>query len=186
MAPAQGWHANSWSVPNFFLIWRGLARTQVPATRNCTVELLAFGVIAGVSPSGVQCKSLALEEAPWWSGLLPRQVSMKFGESTHMAVRVAYSLHVVWTLSSLFREDPNAILGILGQTKCIISSNPSASVFPLSTLWYDSAVLLAGIRFFAFRYVLGVLLAATHFSAFWIWPFRVGIASRPFGTGLVY
>ena len=48
-----------------FKIGRGLARTQVPATRNCTVELLAFGVIAGVSPSVVQCKSLALEEAPW-------------------------------------------------------------------------------------------------------------------------
>ena len=61
-----------------FLVWRGLARTQVPTTRNCTVELLAFGVIAGVSPSEVQCKSLALEEAPWWSGLLPRQVSMSW------------------------------------------------------------------------------------------------------------
>ena len=47
------------------LFGRGLARTQVPATRNCTVELFTFGIIAGVSPSGVQCKSLALEEAPW-------------------------------------------------------------------------------------------------------------------------
>ena len=44
---------------------RELARTQAPTTRNCTVELFAFGIIAGVSPSVVQCKSLALEEAPF-------------------------------------------------------------------------------------------------------------------------
>ena len=60
----------------FFYIRRGQARTQAPTTRNCTVELPTLVVIAGVSPGVVQCKSLTLEEAPWWSGLLPRQVSM--------------------------------------------------------------------------------------------------------------
>lgn len=57
---------------------RERARTQAPTIRNCTVELPTFVVIAGVSPGEVQCKSLTLEEAPSWSGLLPRQVSMTF------------------------------------------------------------------------------------------------------------
>lgn len=56
---------------------RGLARTQVPTTRNCTVELPTFVVIAGVSPTGLQWKGLTLEETPCWSSCLPRQVSMK-------------------------------------------------------------------------------------------------------------
>ena len=43
---------------------RGRARTQAPTTRNYTVELPTFAVIAGVSPSVVQCKSLTLEETP--------------------------------------------------------------------------------------------------------------------------
>ena len=55
---------------------RGWARTQTPTTRNCTVELPTFAVIARVSPIWVQWKSLALGETPRWSDLLPRQVSM--------------------------------------------------------------------------------------------------------------
>lgn len=43
---------------------RGRARTQVPTTRNCTVELPTFAVIAEVSQCVVQCKSLALKETP--------------------------------------------------------------------------------------------------------------------------
>ena len=52
-----------------FSAYRGRARTQAPTTRNYTVELPTFAVIAGVSPSVVQCKSLTLEETPRWSGL---------------------------------------------------------------------------------------------------------------------
>ena len=63
---------------NFLCYWRGWARTQTPTTRNCTVELPTFAVIAGVSPIWVQWKSLTLEETPLWSDLLPRQVSMLF------------------------------------------------------------------------------------------------------------
>lgn len=48
---------------------RGRARTQVPTTRNYTVELPTFAVIAEVSQCVVQCKSLALKETPRWSGL---------------------------------------------------------------------------------------------------------------------
>ena len=62
----------------FFLVWRGLARTQVPTITNYTVELSTFGIIAEVSRIWVQWNSLALEEAPRWSSLLPRQVSMLF------------------------------------------------------------------------------------------------------------
>ena len=48
----------------YYFIGRGRARTQVPTITNYTVELSTFGIIAEVSLSGVQCKSLALEEAP--------------------------------------------------------------------------------------------------------------------------
>ena len=54
-----------------FLVWRGLARTQVPTITNYTVELSTFGIIAEVSRIWVQWNSLALEEAPRWSSLLP-------------------------------------------------------------------------------------------------------------------
>ena len=83
-----------------YLFSRGLARTQVPATRNCTVELFTFGIIAGVSPSAVQCKSLALEEAPSRSGLLPRQVSMnclvRMGSATHQTLHCVWFLTLAW------------------------------------------------------------------------------------------
>ena len=50
----------------FFLVWRGLARTQVPTITNYTVELSTFGIIAEVSRIWVQWNSLALEEAPFY------------------------------------------------------------------------------------------------------------------------
>ena len=54
-----------WKNYYFFCVnVRERARTQAPTTRNCTVELPTFAVIAEVSPSVVQCKSLTLEETP--------------------------------------------------------------------------------------------------------------------------
>ena len=85
-----------WLLREFELVLgRGRARTQVPTTRNCTVELLTFGVIAGVSQIWVQWNSLALEEAPSWSGLLPRQVSMLQNCSTHIPTSWQSALVVV-------------------------------------------------------------------------------------------
>lgn len=69
------WAGLGWCISFAIMEW---ARTQTPTTRNCTVELPTFAVIAGVSPVRVQWKSLALEETPRWSDLLPRQVSMLF------------------------------------------------------------------------------------------------------------
>ena len=43
---------------------KGLARTQIPTNRNYAIEFPAFGEIAGVNPTGVQWKGLALEEPP--------------------------------------------------------------------------------------------------------------------------
>lgn len=43
---------------------RGLARTQVPTTRNYTLELPTFGVIAGVNPIEVQGEGLTLRGLP--------------------------------------------------------------------------------------------------------------------------
>ena len=60
----------------FFEFYQGIARTQSPTTKNCALELPAFGVIAGVSPTGVQWKGLALGEPPCWSRCPPCQVSM--------------------------------------------------------------------------------------------------------------
>ena len=48
---------------------RGRARTQVPTTRNYTLELPTLGVIAGVNPVEVQWKGLILRGPPSWSRL---------------------------------------------------------------------------------------------------------------------
>ena len=48
----------------FVLSYQGKARTQSPTTKNDALESPAFGVIAGVSPSVVQWKGLALGEPP--------------------------------------------------------------------------------------------------------------------------
>ena len=51
------------------MIIQGLARTQIPTNTNYAVEFPTFGEIAGVNPTGVQWKGLALEEPPSWSRL---------------------------------------------------------------------------------------------------------------------
>ena len=56
---------------SFDSIVRGLARTQVPTTRNYTLELPTFGVIAGVNPIEVQWEGLTLRGLPSWSQLPP-------------------------------------------------------------------------------------------------------------------
>ena len=43
---------------------KGIARTQSPTNKNYALELPTFGVIVGVNPTGVQWKSLTLEEPP--------------------------------------------------------------------------------------------------------------------------
>ena len=48
---------------------KGIARTQSPTNKNYALELPTFGVIVGVSPTGVQWKGLTLEEPPSWSRL---------------------------------------------------------------------------------------------------------------------
>ena len=57
---------------------KGTARTLVPTTKNYALEPPRFGVVAGVSPCGVQCTGLVLEAPPSWSRSPPRQVSMNF------------------------------------------------------------------------------------------------------------
>ena len=61
---------------SFIVLYQGLARTQSPTQINCAPELPTFGVIAGVSPTEVQWKSLFLGEPPSWSRFLLCQVSM--------------------------------------------------------------------------------------------------------------
>ena len=46
---------------------KGIARTQSPTNKNYALELPAFGVIVGVSPTVVQWRGLTLEEPPSWS-----------------------------------------------------------------------------------------------------------------------
>ena len=48
---------------------QGIARTQFPTNKNYVLELPTFGVIVGVSLTGVQWRGLALEEPPSWSWL---------------------------------------------------------------------------------------------------------------------
>ena len=56
-------------VGKFFAICKGIARTQSPTIKNYALELPTFGVIVGVSLTGVQWRGLALEEPPSWSWL---------------------------------------------------------------------------------------------------------------------
>jgi hypothetical protein len=49
---------------NISLFYQGIARTQSPTIKNDAFELPTFGVIVGVSPTGVQWKGLTLEEPP--------------------------------------------------------------------------------------------------------------------------
>ena len=48
---------------------KGIARTQSPTIKNYALELPTFGVIVGVSLTGVQWRGLTLEEPPSWSWL---------------------------------------------------------------------------------------------------------------------
>jgi len=47
-----------------FGLEQGIARTQSPLRKNYALESPTFGVIAGVSPTGVQWKGLALGGPP--------------------------------------------------------------------------------------------------------------------------
>jgi len=68
-------------LTNFYFNGKGTARTQSPTTKNCAPELLAFGVIAKVSPDSVQCLGLTPDEQPVGSLLRLCQVSMKVSTS---------------------------------------------------------------------------------------------------------
>ena len=70
------WRKKLALIKNFDL--KGTSANAGPTITNYTVELQTFVVIAEVSLIEVQWKSLALKEAPEWSGLLSRQVSMPF------------------------------------------------------------------------------------------------------------
>ena len=48
----------------FHLRFQGIARTQSPTTRNYALDLPTFGVIAGVNPTEMQWKGLALGDRP--------------------------------------------------------------------------------------------------------------------------
>jgi len=48
----------------YCLYFKGLARTQTPTITNYALDLPTFGVIAGVNPTEVQWKGLALEDRP--------------------------------------------------------------------------------------------------------------------------
>ena len=79
------------------VLGRGWARTQTPTTRNCTVELPTFAVIARVSQVKVQWNGLVLGDTPHWSDMLPRQVSMQL-----LAARGAWTWilsHSLWLVS---------------------------------------------------------------------------------------
>ena len=66
-----------WTFLKFFWVqYKGIARTQSPTNKNCAPESPTFGVIAAVSPTGVQWKGLTLGEPPNGSRYPLCQVSM--------------------------------------------------------------------------------------------------------------
>ena len=52
------------TVFNFFLTILGDSANAVPTTTNYALDLPTFGVIAGVNPTEVQWKGLALGDRP--------------------------------------------------------------------------------------------------------------------------
>ena len=77
------------------LLCQGIARTQSPTNKNYTLELPTFGVIVGVSLTGVQWKGLTLEEPPSWSWLT--SVSGKYAWlGTIFSVHPTQVVHYFW------------------------------------------------------------------------------------------
>ena len=74
------------------MIIQGLARTQIPTNINYAVEFPTFGEIAGVNPTGVQWKGLALEEPPSWSRLTsqPGKYELLFSLTNKGAANVKF------------------------------------------------------------------------------------------------
>jgi len=59
----ESWKFNYFQYVSWFtfrLKFEGIARTQSPTTTNYALDLPTFGVIAGVNPTEVQWKGLAL------------------------------------------------------------------------------------------------------------------------------
>ncbi len=108
---------------------QGIARTQSPTNKNDALELPTFGVIVGVSLTGVQWKGLTLEEPPSWSWLT--------------SVPGKYALH----LDFLFNRHRNIYLDywhtFISFNKSVFTfkSNPAHSVYlqnltESAILWY--------------------------------------------------
>ena len=81
-ATLETWLRSQSRRDRFLSIIEGTARTHIPHVRNCTAELLTFGVIARVSLSEVQWTDLALGQRSSWSSFDPRQVSMLLRQSS--------------------------------------------------------------------------------------------------------
>ena len=81
------------------LFYQGIARTQSPTNTNYAPESPTFGVIAGVSQTGVQWKGLTLGEPPYWSRCPLCQVSMpEFTPATALERQTA-AIFVVCSLA---------------------------------------------------------------------------------------
>ena len=100
------------------LCWRGRARTQVPTTRNYTLELPTLGVIAGVNPVEVQWKGLILRGPPSWSRCLSRQVSLYLKKTNSHPLGIVQWICLkrgVCTRTQTTRETiPNSSLNVSG------------------------------------------------------------------------
>lgn len=77
----------------FSTLSSGTARTQVPTTKNCALDIPALGVFARVSHTEVQWRGLAQEEPPSWSRYPPRQVSYEKPRA-----RVGFNWFLAWIL----------------------------------------------------------------------------------------
>ena len=76
-------------------ILQGLARTQIPTNTNYAVEFPTFGEIAGVNPTVVQWKGLALGEPPSWSRLTPQPGKYELEEFAALEIENRDYFHVL-------------------------------------------------------------------------------------------
>ena len=126
-------------------LWnRGIARTQSPTNKNDAVELSTFEIIAGVNPTEVQWKGLALGEPPSWSWLTP-QPGKYAHETDSLVDTIQFHSNVFGTLTQHTFESPQFQLWKLSSPtdvhKYSITSRTSKSAIFETAIWFRTDLL---------------------------------------------
>ena len=121
----------------------GIARTQSPTNKNDAVELSTFEIIAGVNPTEVQWKGLALGEPPSWSWLTP-QPGKYAHETDSLVDTIQFHSNVFGTLTQHIWIPPiieTVIPNRWDVHKYSITSRTSKSTIFETAIWFRTDLL---------------------------------------------